>query len=233
MLDNGSTDNSWRIIPNKEILDRFQQPPSKVDLEKTINNLELEGIVGNSIIFLTVSRLIVAKNIEKMLRAFAMTTNKSPNIFYLIAGEGPLRSHLERLVQLLGIEEKVRFLGYVPHNELRCLYHISDVFYYATLYEGQPRVIVEALLSNLPIICTNYGQVCEVVEYGMDGLWVDPNDIESITDAIIQLASDANLRNKMSEHTGFDAQQFSVEQVSEQEAALYLATIQKHCKRRK
>ena len=81
------------------------------------------------------------------------------------------------------------------------------------------------MLSNLPIICTNYGYVCEIVEDGRDGVWVDPFDVDAISRAIEQLASDNRLRAELSRHRYFKADAFSIETVNKQEAAFYLTTI--------
>ena len=161
-----------------------------------------------------------------LLRAFARGLEQCPEMVYLIAGDGPLRAHLEAVARELGIEEKVRFLGhFASHDRLRHIYHLSDVFLFPTLYEGQPRTVVEALLSQLPIICANYGQVCEVVVDGEDGLWVDPLDIDAVANAIVRLGTNHDIRLRMAQHTNFDAHRFSEERVSAQEAEFYLSAI--------
>jgi glycosyltransferase involved in cell wall biosynthesis len=176
-------------------------------------------------VFLTTARLIEAKNIGGMLRAFARASSRTPDIVYLIAGQGELLSELQVLAARLGVADRVRFLGHLRHEHLRYVYHLSDVFLFSTLYEGQPRAVIESLMSGLPVICSNYGGVCELVENDRSGLWVDPLDVEAIAEAICRLASDAQLRATMSECTAFDAAGFSVEAVNRREAEFYLRTI--------
>ncbi len=81
------------------------------------------------------------------------------------------------------------------------------------------------MLSNLPVICANYGEVCSIVTDRQDGLWIDPLDVHAIEEAIVQLASDRTLRAKMSRHSEYDAERFSMERVNAQEAEFYLAVI--------
>ena len=214
-----------RVIPNKEILDRFRTRPDDDELEQMAHSLGIVDLIKNSVVFLTVAWFKQAKNLERQLRAFALACQHQPNLVYLIVGQGPLRSELEALAQRLGISERVRFLGTFSHDQLRCIYHLSDVLLFATLYEGQPRVIIEAMLSHLPVICANYGEVCQIVEDDCDGVWVDPLDIQSITQAVLRLGTDDTLRAQMSQHRKFDAQRFSLERVSRQEADLYLSVI--------
>ena len=75
------------------------------------------------------------------------------------------------------------------------------------------------------MICANYGEVCEIVSVDEDGIWVDPLDADAIAEAISRFGTDANLRARMSQHSRFDADRFSIERVNAQEADLYLSTI--------
>ncbi|HEX6924549.1 MAG TPA: glycosyltransferase family 4 protein [Longimicrobiaceae bacterium] len=214
-----------QVIPNKEDLEKFQATPSREELLKMTAEIGLREVSADSVILLTVARLTPAKNIAGMLRGFARAAAKIPHLYYVIAGDGPLRSELQRLAIQLGVADRVFFLGFVAHDRLRTLYHLADVFLFATHYEGQPRVLVEAMLARLPVVCANYGQVCEVVRDGHDGIWVDPNNVSDIANALETLAADADLRRGMSMHPDFDAGLYSVERVGAQEAAFYLSLL--------
>ena len=221
------------VIPVKTVLDTFESRPSPEALAREAEALGIGELIRDSTVFLTVGRLMAAKNVDTMLRAFAKALRQHPSMVYLIVGDGPLRLQMEAEARKLGIEEKVRFLGHFPsHDSVRNIYHLSDVFLFATLYEGQPRVVIEALLSKLPIICANYGQVCEVVEDGRDGLWVDPLDDDAVASAMVRLAADHDLRRRMSRHGGFDPGRFSLERVSADEADLYLSAISEYASSR-
>lgn len=220
------------VIPNKEDLAKFQEPPSIEEIRATSGKCGLSELGRNAVAFLTVGRFIPAKNLETMLVAFARAARANSNIHYLLCGDGPLRERLEIQAGGLGIEDQVHFLGFLPHDDLRCIYHLSDVFLFVTHYEGQPRVIVEAMLAGLPIVCANYGQVCELVADGVDGIWAEPNDVAAIEMAIASLASDGAFRDRMAKHENFDPDVFSIPRVSEQEAALYRRVLEERCDRR-
>lgn len=218
----GVPDAGITVIPNKEAIETFRESPSPAEVAAVVEQLDIGDFVTDGTLFLTVGRLFPPKNVDGMLRATRLALDRaSGNVRLLIAGDGPDRASLELLRDGLGLEDHVRFLGFVPHSVLRCLYHASDAFLFPTHYEGQPRVVVEAMLSGLPIVCSSFGQVCEVVEDGVDGLWVDPTDVPAIAGAMVRLADDPALRTRMSAHATFDADRFSVERVSGAEERLY------------
>ena len=221
----GVPEEKLEAIPNKEDLTKFLTPPTLEEKLQVIEVLDITELLQDAIVFLTVGRLIKAKNLERQLCAFALALQQQPNLAYLIVGTGPLRARLEDLTQRLDIASRVRFLGFVPHDQLRNVYRLSDVFLFATLFEGQPRVVIEALLSGLPIICANYGQVTDVVMNGKDGIWVDPMDVDSIAAAIVCLAQSEDLRLALACHEDFDRHAFDIESVSRREAKFYQTTI--------
>lgn len=216
------------VIPNKQETEVFLSRPSAGELQRAAESMGLADLVHDSVVFVTVARLIPVKNIERVLRAFKEVRRRIPNLTYLIAGKGPLRESLEILAKELGVTDRVRFLGYLSHDQLRLVYHLSDVLVFPTLYEGHPRAVLEAMLCKMPIICANVGAVCEFVKNGRDGLWVNPQSVDAIASAMEQLAIDPKLRAELGRHATFDPYEYSVESVGAREAAFYLQTIRDH-----
>ncbi|MBA7597479.1 D-inositol-3-phosphate glycosyltransferase [subsurface metagenome] len=173
-------------------------------------------IKGNKII-LFAGRLRKQKNLERMLRALTKALKDYPQIFLLIAGAGPRKKELLRLAQKLRISKRVRFLGRLHLEELRCAYHISDFLLFPTLYEGQPRVVIEALSAGLPVIGSNYGPVPELVPDRIKGLLVNPLDIETISQAILKMARDDDFRERLSKNCVKNVNQFSFKNIGDQE----------------
>jgi glycosyltransferase involved in cell wall biosynthesis len=215
-----------QVLQNKADLTRFANCPDDKVLEAAAEQIGLAELSPESIFVLTVSRLVKQKNLPASLEAFQEAVRVCPQLVLLIAGDGPLERELRDLCIELGIGSNVRFLGFLPHEHLSALYHLSHIFLFATLYEGQPRVVIEALIAGLPIICANYGQVCEVVKDGQDGIWVDPADSASVAEAIVRLARSPELRSSMSHHTEFDASAYDIEKVGRQEVDFYRSAIQ-------
>jgi glycosyltransferase involved in cell wall biosynthesis len=212
------------VIPNKEVLGTFAFNPSQEEIKKLGEDIGLVKAEGK-IVVLSNARLMKVKNYEKMLQAFYIAYQKNENIEYWKIGNGPLLADLKKIVQDLKIESSVKFLGYFSHSQLRIIYKMSDIFLLASFYEGQPRVIVEAMLSELPIICANYGQMCEIVKDQEDGIWVDPQNINEIADAIYKLSINNEMQRKLSRHVNFDANQYSYESVNAKEKILFQSVI--------
>ncbi len=221
----GAAPSAVSVIPNKEELSTFRAPPSESELQNAARRFGYAALPEGAVSLLTVGRLIAAKNIDGMMLGFKEAMRDHSNLYYFVVGDGPRLEPLRAFAQELGIESRVRFLGFVDHAELRSVYRLSDMLAFVTHYEGQPRVVVEAMLAGLPVICSNFGQVTEIVRPEIDGLWADPSDPGSIGDAMARLAGDAQLRVRASRHEGFDAEQFSIERIGEREAALYLSAI--------
>lgn len=229
--NHGVPSEKVHVIHNKEFVDIFTTIPTATELNQAAQSLGIAELIDDAVVILTTARLIEAKNVDRMLHAFAIAAHRHTNVAYLIAGDGPLRARLQECAAELGIADRVRFLGHIRHAHVRYLYHLSDIFLFPTLYEGQPRAVNEALLANLPVICANYGNVCDLVENGVDGLWVDPLDVDSIANAITLLAGNAEVRTSLSHHPNVDPHRWSVEWINREETAMYRTAIRTHKER--
>lgn len=121
---------------------------------------------------LTVGRLERIKRIDLLVRAMAFTPD---HIQAKIVGEGPQRPMLEQIVEKLGLESKVQFLGHVSDRDLIDLYSRCSGVYYAPYEEDYGFVTVEAFLSGKPVItCHDSGGPLEFVHHEDSGLLCDP-----------------------------------------------------------
>jgi glycosyltransferase involved in cell wall biosynthesis len=102
---------------------------------------------------------------------------------------------LELLRSLNLTAEDIRFLGYVPDEDLPILYSGSSLFVFPSLYEGFGLPLVEAMACSAPVIASNTSSIPEVV--GDAGLLVPPTRPEAFAEAILRVRSDANLRKSM------------------------------------
>ncbi len=203
-------------ISNKVNIESFISI-SKEKIAKFQFKYTLSQIIKENKIILFAGRLRKQKNLERVLRAFAKALKDYSQIFLLIAGAGPQKKELLRLAQELRISKKVRFLGRLYLEDLRCAYHSSDFFLFPTLYEGQGRVVIEALSAGLPVIGSNYGPVPELVPNGVKGLLVNPLNIEDIFRAILKMASDDDFRERLSKNCMKNMNQFSFKNIGDQQ----------------
>ena len=135
------------------------------------------GLIEDNIVLLSVGELSKRKNHIIPIKALAQIKNNK-NIFYLIAGVGPLENYLKEECKKLKIENQVKFLGF--RKDIYELCKISDIYIFPSLQEGLPVALMEALCCNLPIICSNIRGNNDLVEDGKNGFLVKNNIDEYI-----------------------------------------------------
>ena len=136
------------------------------------------------------------KNYPTLLRSFALVIEEFPDIKLLIAGKrGWMFDEIYKTVHDLGIEDNVRFLGYVPERNLVYLYNLATVFVWPSLYEGFGIPPLEAMQSGCPVITSNTSSLPEVV--GEGAITVNPNDEEALADAIVEVLKNSEFSKEL------------------------------------
>lgn len=156
------------------------------------------GLGPSEHLVLFVGRLVVEKNIPTLLRAVAMIPAERRPLLWL-AGEGPERPAIERLVRMLGLQSHVRLLG--ERQDVDALMAAADALVLPSLEEGLSNVILEAMAVGLPVVASAVGGNTELVEHGHTGLLCDPTDAASIAGAIQHLFAEPRLRARLARTT--------------------------------
>lgn len=173
------------------------------------NKREELDISNETIVILSIGELIERKNHETALKAIAKVNNT--NWIYLICGQGQLESHLKDLAKVLGIEEKVKFLGF--RNDISQICKASDVFVFPSYQEGLPVAVMEAMSVGLPIVCSSIRGNTGLIEQGKGGYLVDPNDVDGFVDAINKIIENVKLRRDMGDYNKESVMKFDVDNV--------------------
>jgi glycosyltransferase involved in cell wall biosynthesis len=145
---------------------------------------------------LFVGNLLERKGVKDLLRAFAAPGFRARNIELTMAGGGPVEVYQAMAVSL-GIADRVRFTGWVTQDDARVLMVNADALILPAYDEALPLVILEALSSRTPVICTPVGSIPEVLEDARTALFVQPGDEIAIAAAIIRLIDDPTLRQEL------------------------------------
>ncbi len=116
-----------------------------------------------------VARLRALKDHDLLLRALAVLRERGLAPALVIVGDGALRGRLEAAVERLGLGDQVRFRGAVDPAEVRRALGAADVFCLASLSEGSPGAVLEAMASGLPVVGTAVNGISDVVEDGVTG----------------------------------------------------------------
>lgn len=172
-------------------------PMSELILNKVIPR---ESFCTNKILnLLFVGELLKGKGIYDLVNAMAKLRERGfSNIKLSIVGTGIEWNNLHDLVTQSGLLDYISFLGYVDNTiTLSELYYDSDVFCLPTYSEGFPRVIYEAMLYSLPIITTPVGQIESLLIDNINGLFVEVGNVEDITEKIISLYVNNELRKRL------------------------------------
>jgi glycosyltransferase involved in cell wall biosynthesis len=175
------------------------------------------------------ARLSKEKGLHYLLEAFAVVAGRYPQARLVLAGEGPERRRLERLASRLGLEERVRFLGEVPHEQVPEVLQQLDVFAMPSTYEGFGVAALEAEAMEVPVVASRIHGIPDVVVDGETGLLVPPRDRQALAAALERLASDGDLRRRLGQAgRAFVAEHYSWEENTAQMEALYQAAVGEH-----
>lgn len=167
---------------------KFQITNSKLDRLREKYNIKDSYIIY-------IGTVQPRKNLVRLIEAVAKIENLSLIVVGKITGEGRRGWMYEEILEApkrLGIKERVKFLGFVPTEELPNLIAGSECFILPSLYEGFGIPVVEAMACGVPVIVSNVSSLPEVV--GKAGLLVDPYSVDQIEQAIRTIISDKKLR---------------------------------------
>ena len=147
---------------------------------------------------LVTGRLIRRKGLDRLLRAFGTAAAARPGVSLDIVGSGPHEDVLRGLVRDLGIADRVRFRGFMSQEQLPRAYAEADAYAFPTLDDPFGIVLLEAAVSGLPIIASPRGGATpDLLDDGVSGLVRDPDDTAAWTQALVALADDPALRERL------------------------------------
>ena len=173
---------------------------------------------------LCVSRLVRRKGLDTLIRAIAEL--RDTNVVLELVGEGRIESELRELVQSLGIQENVKFCGFVTQSDLPEYHRRADIFVLPSLSESCAMALLEAMSSGLPVIASNAGGNTEIVRHNQNGLLFNPGSITGLTAALRELATSPDLRAKFSRNNPKKIlSQHAWAEISRQYEDLYLQSM--------
>jgi N-acetyl-alpha-D-glucosaminyl L-malate synthase BshA len=167
----------------------------RVYCRKDVSYLKKEyGIGENEKVIIHVSNFRKVKRVPEVVRAFSLIRKQLPAKLLLV-GDGPEMPVVSRLVEELGLNEDVRFLG--KQDRLDELYSISDVKLLLSEKESFGLVLLEAMACGVPCIGTTIGGIPEVIEDGKTGFLCELGNVEEIAEKAMQILTDPHLHTYM------------------------------------
>lgn len=138
---------------------------------------------------LFVSRLARDKKIDVLLKAMPLILSRK-DAYLLLVGEGDDHRRLQNIANNLLIADHVQFLGYVPETLLPSLYKACDLFALVSDCEVQSIPTLQALAAGVPVVAANAAALPELIQHGVNGYLVPPDNPASVSQAVLQLLSD-------------------------------------------
>lgn len=158
-----------RIVPGGVDANKFFPPENKDEINAIRKRL---GMPEDYILLLTVRRLEARMGLDNLITAVAKIVTRSPELKFklMIAGTGSLNEKLKSQATLLGLDDRIQFLDFVPEGLLPLYYAAADIFIMPTAFiEGFGLATVEALSAGLPVLGTPVGGTTEILKS------IDPN----------------------------------------------------------
>jgi glycosyltransferase involved in cell wall biosynthesis len=195
------------VIPYGVDLEQFHPQPHETRSDVTI------GSVG---------RLSPEKGLKYLLQAFAQIGTAQPRVRLILAGDGPERQRLERLATRLQLDDRVDFLGDLPHEQVPQVLARLDIFAMPSTYEGFGVAAIEAAAMEVPVVASNVYGIPDVVDDGVTGLLVPPKDVSALAQALRSLITDEERRRRMGRAArAFVAERYSWEKNTAEMESLY------------
>jgi len=158
--------------------------------KKTVRN---DGLINIGF----VKHLLPTYGPEYLILAMNLVVKKRPNVRLLMAGKGDMLEELNNLVKSLELDNNVKFVGKIPHNEVPVFLANIDIFVMPSNYDSFGVAAIEAQAMEIPVVATNVGGIPEAIVDGETGILVEPRSPRKLADAIISLIDNPELRAEM------------------------------------
>jgi len=145
--------------------------------------------------FLALGALSQNKNLIRLIEAYASIAHQLDQELLLAGTGGWKHPDIDKIIRRAGLAGRVRWLGFIPQENLPSLYAMADGFAFPSLYEGFGLPPLEAMAAGVPVLASHATCIPEVL--GTAAILVDPYDVEAIADGLVRMVSSDALRDQM------------------------------------
>jgi len=145
--------------------------------------------------------------------------DEKPETKFLLVGDGALRPKIESLIKKLNLEKNVILTGW--RNDVPEMIKVFDVLILTSIFEGLPKVVVEAMASGVPVVATYVDGTKEIVQEGLTGFFVRPHENQKMAERIVRLLNNPELRKSFSEQAIKYVREFDIDLMVRQQEELY------------
>ncbi len=137
------------------------------------------------------------KGVFDLIEAGVAVAKERPGVVFELGGDQAV-DELRTLIEERGLTDNVRVLGWVRGEEKLAAFRRAHVFVLPSYHEGLPIAVLEALAAGLPLVTTPVGGIPEVIKDGINGVLIEPGDVDALSAGILRLLGDDELRGRMS-----------------------------------
>jgi glycosyltransferase involved in cell wall biosynthesis len=170
--------------------------PNGVDTKSITLEKPLK-IKNQTLILLFVGRLETQKGIKYLIEAADILKENINEFEIWLVGDGSKKDELEVTIRERELSSLFKFLGKLYEKELLKVYKTADIFILPSIWEGFPLTLLEAWAAELPVISTDVGGITSICTDGYNALIIPPKNPKAISEAVIKLFKDVNLRTKI------------------------------------
>jgi glycosyltransferase involved in cell wall biosynthesis len=183
-------------------LDDGHVVPNGIDLDEVVEPVQPNWWPDAEPVLLTLGRAEHKKGFDLLLRAFALLTEAGrlpPEARLVIGGDGTALRGLRAMATELGVADAVVLPGRLTREEVAGAISRADVFVVPSRIEAFGIVALEAWRGGAPLVMTCHGGATDFVTDGVDGLLVDPEDVQALASAVAKVIDDPELRQRLAE----------------------------------
>ncbi|HZQ10525.1 MAG TPA: glycosyltransferase family 1 protein [Anaerolineae bacterium] len=216
--------NTYRLPPDKITVTHYAAGAQfhPISDPAALNAVRARYNTGDRFI-LAVGNLQPRKNLERLMRAFALAKQHAALPHKLVIVGQRLWRAAPILQAARGMPDQVILTGYVPATDLPLLYNAADVLAYPSLYEGFGLPVLEAMACGTPVITSNVSCLPEIA--GDAAHLINPRSVQDIADALVRVTTDTAYRGELGRRGVARAQLFSWERTAQQTLAVYYSAI--------
>lgn len=192
-------------------------------LDRASVRLEL-GIPPEHRVLLFVGRLAKEKNLDTLLEMAAEAFHHDPLLRLWVVGDGPYRDACTQRVRELGIGDRVRFVGFVPHSEVGRYYSAADLFVFSSVTETQGLVMQEAMTHGLPCVAVAGGGASLAIQDGVNGFAVK-NQPDAFAETVLRVLHNDPLHASLSEGALRAAREFGMGAMIDRTVEVYRQVV--------
>jgi glycosyltransferase involved in cell wall biosynthesis len=185
-------------IPNGIPVDRYGDP--------RVNRSEWrkrEAISESELVVVCIGRFAAQKNQGLLVDAFSLLSHSRRTCKLLFVGEGAQMAEVRQSIARLRLGDRVRLLG--RRSDIPAVLAACDLVVQPSLWEGNPLSVMEAMAAGKAVVATSVGGVPDLIDHGVTGWLVPPNDVSQLESALTRLIEDDDLRAELGAHAAATA----------------------------